>query len=704
MDNEFEKYHHLFNHNHKNDPASGNDPSRIAMRIIENMDEGIMVTNPEGTILSVNPSFTRTTGYEFNEVVGKTPRILQSGKHGLSFYRKMWKSLNQEGSWEGEIWNKRKNGEIYLQWLHINSIKGEDGNTLYYVAFFSDLTSQRNQETELLLATKIIENTIEGVMVTDRHGRILFVNPAFTTVTGYLPDEVIGRNPRLLQSGRHDIRFYKEMWHQILHQGKWEGEIWNKRKNGDVYPEWLNISAVHNPDGEVTHYVAIFNDITVRKQADHQLQSLKYYDALTGLPNRTYFEKMLNRAAEETIKHQKHLAVFYIDLDRFKKINDAFGHTFGDRLLRSVAGRLQACLTEQHMMARLGGDEFTAILTDLDYQSEAFKIADKMISALTRPFFIDQQELFISPSIGISFYSGESDDLERILEHADTAMSRAKQQGGNQYRVYQQDMDTTSYHDVNLETEFRKSLKQNHFYVYYQPKIDLLTGVLIGAEALVRWNHPIHGPVSPQNFIGIAERNGLIGRLDEWVLESACRQARKWLDAGFPPISVSVNLSAIKLEQHNIVETITDVLHRTGLPPEYLDLEITESSIIQNMESATVTLEKLKSLNIKLSLDDFGTGYSSLSYLSRLPIDILKIDQSFVKTLDTNQNNAAIVKAIISMAHSLELKVTAEGVENEKQLAYLREYHCDIGQGYYFDRPSESIEFEKTWLSRGKWA
>jgi diguanylate cyclase (GGDEF)-like protein/PAS domain S-box-containing protein len=536
-------------------------------------------------------------------------------------------------------------------------------------------------------ADKIFEHASEGVMISDPRSNIINVNKAFTLVTGYSHDEVIGKSASLLNSGRQDATFYRTMWQALTETGHWQGEIWNRRKNGEIYLEWLSITAVKNNHNHTTHYVAIFSDITTIKANEERLHRLAYYDALTELPNRILFNDRLNQAIARASRNNQMVAVMLLDLDRFKIINDTLGHLAGDTLLTDVARRIGNCMRESDTVARLGGDEFIVVLPDLDNINHATLVAQKIIDILSHPFTLENQEVFITASIGISFYPSSGDNAEMLVKTADIAMYHAKEQGRNNYQFYRSSASDETSALFALEHSLRRALERNELSLHYQPQIDIETNAITGMEALLRWQHPERGMIPPLEFIPLAEETGLIIPIGEWVLRSACAQNKEWQDAGLPPVRIAVNLSVRQLKQKNLVARIEEILAETGLDPQWLELELTESMIMNNSENSIQQLTEIKALGIELAIDDFGTGYSSLSYLKRFPIDRVKIDQSFVQGVCCDPDDAAISQAIIALATILKLKVTAEGVETQDQLSFLREHQCCDAQGYLFSRP-----------------
>lgn len=600
----------------------------------------------------------------------------------------------RDGVWSGETAFINRNGEEIPVSQVIIAHKYKEGKVEYYSTVARDVSDIKQAEEKQLLAAKVLENMNESVIVTDVNGNIISVNPAFTKVTGYTEDEVIGKNPRILSSGRHDSEFYRQMWTIIHQEGMWEGEIWNKRKNGEIYLEGVTISAVKDEHGQLNHYVAVFRDITEHRRLEEQIEYQAYHDTLTQLPNRVLLYDRLNQAIARARRHQKKLAVMFLDLDRFKRINDTLGHSTGDQLLKAVAERLTGVMRTSDTVARQGGDEFIILLPEIEEIQDAVTVSEKIIETLKKPFFLEGHELFITTSIGISIFPDDGSDRETLIKNADTAMYRAKEQGRNNFQFYQSDHFEGSYERLSMETDLRKALSRGEFVLYYQPRVELESGKIVGMEALIRWNHPQYGIISPAQFIPMAEETGLIISLGKWVLSEACRQNKIWQERGFSNLKVAVNLSMMQFKQKELADQIKVVLEETGLDPQYLEMELTESILMNNPDVTLNTLHKLKGMGIRIALDDFGTGYSSLNYLKRFPIDMIKIDQSFVRDIMNNQDDRAIVTAMINLAHSLNLRVIAEGVEKIEQLQFLMEMGCDEVQGYYCSHPIPAEEFE----------
>ena len=550
------------------------------------------------------------------------------------------------------------------------------------------------------LKSKALESTANAVAIAERNGEIIWINPAYTKLTGYTLEELRASSYHLLDGTVCDSGAAKPIWQQIQRGESWKGELENRRKDGSVYFEEMTITPVLDPQGHVAHFISMKQDITDRKVSEERLNYLAHYDTLTDLPNRLMFRDHLTESILRAEEEETMLAVLFLDLDRFKNINDTLGHDMGDLLLQEAAKRIGNCVRKQDIVSRNSGDEFTVILYGVDNKYEVKRIAQQLASSISQPMVFDGYELFISTSIGISLYPADGNETETLIKNADIAMVHAKEHGHEKVRFYTPDMNSASR--LDLESYLRRALEKGEMMLHYQPKVDIRSGQMIGMEALLRWIHPVMGFVPPDVFIPIAEDIGMIGPIGEWVLRTACQQNKAWQNAGYPPLTMAVNLSVSQFNYSNIVEKVKSVLAETGLDARWLELEITESIIIQNTEKVIETLLELKEIGIQISVDDFGTGYSSLRYLQMLPIDMLKIDRSFVRDIEKEDDEAAIPKAIISMAHSLDLRVIAEGVETQEQLNFLRKYHCDAMQGYLFSRPLPVDQFEKllaNWLT-----
>jgi diguanylate cyclase (GGDEF)-like protein/PAS domain S-box-containing protein len=556
------------------------------------------------------------------------------------------------------------------------------------------LEAQGKTESVLQQSATVFENTSEGVLITDTDAKIIAVNKAFTKITGYPENEVLGRDPSILKSGLHDSGFYSAMWSSLQRDGEWKGEISDRRKNGEIFPKWQTISAVRDDNGKLTHYVSVFSDISQLKESAKKLHDLAHHDTLTGLPNRLLLNARLEHTLQRAGRDGNHVAVLFLDLDNFKKINDSLGHPVGDYLLQQVAKRLLACVREDDTVARLGGDELTIVLGSMHDARFAAKVAQQILDALSEPFQLERQEVFVSASIGISIYPQDGRDSTALLKNADAAMYVAKNEGRNRYHFYAEELTIRASKSLALETQLHRALEREEFLLHFQPQVSLRSGKIVGMEALVRWQHPEIGLVPPAEFIPLAEENGLIGAIGKWVLRTACAQAKAWQNNGLSPVRISVNLSGRQLEQANIVQEVHDALQDTGLDPAYLELELTESAVMKRAEHAAEALDGLRALGTTVAIDDFGTGYSSLSHLKRFSVDRLKIDRSFVRDIPQDPNDVALARAIVALAKSLGLSVVAEGVETEAQRDLLTSINCDEMQGYLFSAPRPASELE----------
>lgn len=550
------------------------------------------------------------------------------------------------------------------------------------------LTEQVEAQTVLQrrfkLYASVFTNSREGMLITDANARILAINPAFTVITGYSLEDVAGAKPSILSSGRHGPEYYRAMWRIIKAEGQWQGEVWNSRRNGDVYPEWLTITAVRDEHAVVTHYIGIFTDLSEYKHAQAHIQHLSHHDVLTGLPNRSLFGKRLGDAIVQAQQNNLEAAVLLLDLDRFKLINETMDHATGDELLRMVARRSLSVLRETDTLARQGGDEFVIVLPNTN-QAQAATTARRLLRAVSQPCQLGQHELSVTCSIGIALFPHDGDSSDLLLRCADAAMIRAKQEGRNDFQFYTADMNSATLDDLLLEHQLRSAISREELVLHYQPKVDT-AGRLRGCEALIRWQHPDLGLLGPDRFIPVAEASGLILPVGEWVIQEACRQLRRWLDQGLSPVPVAINLSAQQLTEHT-VEQVRSNLSAMGLNAELLTLELTETMLMRDIQRTLVILTELKNMGVRLAIDDFGTGYSSLTYLRQLQVDTLKIDRSFVQGIGSADDDGTIAMAVIALAHSMGLEVVAEGVENEAQRAFLADHGCDYLQGFLFGRP-----------------
>ncbi|EME71469.1 signal transduction protein [Paramagnetospirillum caucaseum] len=548
------------------------------------------------------------------------------------------------------------------------------------------LTEKALSDEETRLAAHVFRNALEATLITDPKGRILRINPMFTELTGYEEAEVIGGNPRIIRSNHHDADFYAEMWQAIYRDGRWQGEIWNRRKDGQVFVAWESIVAVYDEAGAVRYFIGSFSDITEQVEAQRHILRLAHYDVLTDLPNRVLFQDRLERAVVHALRHDRQAALLFLDLDGFKKVNDTMGHRAGDELLKEVAVRLRGCVRMTDTIARLGGDEFTVILDEISAAGDAALVAEKILAALQTPIAIDGREVFIGTSIGISLFPVDGRSGDELLKHADTAMYQAKAAGKGRFNFYSAEMTKREEHRLELEMALRQALEEGQFLVHYQPKKNIAANRVSGFEALVRWQHPRLGMISPLDFIPLAEEMHQVDRIDLFVMRQACLQGRIWLDQGHD-VTMAVNLSGVNFSGDDLPDQVRRVLDETGFPADHLELEITESFVIDLAVDQREVLQRLRALGVTLAIDDFGTGYSSLSYLKRLPVNTLKIDRSFVRDIARDSRDMMLVSSIIGIAHSLGLKVVAEGIEDLDQMSILAAQECDEIQGYLIAKP-----------------
>lgn len=555
-----------------------------------------------------------------------------------------------------------------------------------------EIKARREVENKLRKLSLVVEQSPAMVMITDLEGNLEYVNPKFTEVTGYDPEEVYGKNPRLLQSGKVTRDEYRNLWSTLLAGRPWQGELLNRRKNGQLYWERALISPLRNEQREVTHYIGVSEDINTQKKYEKQLEYQATHDDLTGLANRVLFKDRLDRAITRAQRDRQVVAVLLLDLDRFKVINDSLGHATGDDLLCQVAQRLQTILRDTDTAARFGGDEFAVLLTDMEHSEDIHVVAGKVLKIIADSYVIDGREISLTASLGISIFPDDGHDSTTLIRNADTAMYQSKKQSDH-FSFYTSEMNRQMLDTLELETALRQALERQEFELYYQPKVDLTTGRINGCEALLRWRHPQRGMISPGAFIPLAEETGLIVPIGLWVLHEACRQNLAWQAEGLSAINIAVNLSARQFLQGDLASRVKQTLEVVGLDPALLELELTESMIMGDPTTAEQTLRELKSLGVSLSLDDFGTGYSSLNYLRRFPVDSLKIDQTFIRDITIDASGASVVSSIIDIAHNLNLIAIAEGVETREQLDFLVVDKCDSMQGYLFSKPLPADQF-----------
>lgn len=634
-----------------------------------------------GRFTLVNERFKKYFGLEHKDIIGRSEEGL------LPVQQKDEKAsevFQQAGEYEETFWIDNEKRVLKTSCFPLSDC-GQKKCGLGYIR--TDITDQKELEYQLQLDQKILENTGEAIVITDADASIVDINKAYTWITGYEPREVVGENPRICKSGYHDQAFYETMWKELKESGKWSGEIWDRRKSGEVYQKYLTINAVYDMSGETINYVGLFTDITEKRKVEKQLKKLLLYDPLTNLPNRTLFEELLAQALLNSQFYGEPLVLLCIDLNRFKDINDTLGYKAGDDLLVQVSKRIRSCVRETDTVSRLCGDEFMVLLSKVKLKDCVGHLARHVLHVLQQPFHIAGEEIFIDACIGITVYPEDGQDAESLIKNADIAISFAQKRGQGSYQYFRAQMNENLLHRVTVERELRHALEHEEFILYYQPKYDLARGKICGVEALMRWRHPTKGIISPAEFIPVAEESSLILAIGEWGLREACQQVTVWQEQGIVGLSLAANLSSRQFQDKQLLALLIETLHENGIRPEALELEITESVLMENPEEAAQLLSDIRALGVRIAIDDFGTGYSSLAYLKNFPVNTLKIDQAFIADIVRDRNDEAIVASILSMAESLNLKVVAEGVETKGQLELLREMGCEEVQGYYFSKP-----------------
>lgn len=660
---------------------------------------GIFHADAHGACTYVNERWCEITGLTLEASLG--PGWMQAlHREDRERTLALWRETMSVRQYVHMEWRMQKpDGSAYWALGGATTELDSQGNVLGYIGIVNDITERKQIEEELRIAAIAFESQ-EGMVVTDTDGIILRVNQAFTALTGYGAEEAIGQTPKLLRSGRHDAAFYQKLWDTLKSQRYWQGEIWNRRKNGKIYAEWLTISAVTSPDGQTTHYVGTFSEITQNSEAEAEIHRLAYYDALTQLPNRRLLQDRLGQALLVARRSSRCGAILFLDLDNFKILNDTRGHEIGDMLLLEVARRLHACLRGSDTVARLGGDEFVVLLEDLsksvtEASAQSRLLGDKLLEAIAQPYRLKGIEYHCTGSIGISLFCDTEITVDELLKRADLAMYEAKSVGRNALCFFDPEMQRVLDRDSALANDLRQACTRQELRLYYQPQIDSVHGI-VGAEALLRWQHPERGLVMPGDFITLAEETGLIRAIGRWVIETACAQIKAWESGDATrDLQLAINVSARQFRQPDFVAQVQQVLNQSGANPARLKIELTESVVLENVADAIAKMEALKAIGIGLSMDDFGTGYSSLSYLKQLPLDQLKIDRSFITHLASDSGDAAIVKAIITLGQTFGMSVIAEGVETGTQRDFLQQNGCHLFQGYLFGRPVVLEEFER---------
>ncbi|QWV95469.1 EAL domain-containing protein [Geomonas oryzisoli] len=677
------------------------DSKQYLLTIIEFLPDATLIIDNNGEVVGWNRELTRLTGVAPEAMIGRG-----GFEYALPFYGHrrpllidlaLNPTLASQGRYEGFTRNGDiVQGECYALGLgetptHLTSsasvLRNSKGEVIGAIECIRDTTEQMKAQQRIKLLAKIFNDSGEAIVITDSDNRIIETNKAFSLFTGYTREEALGNNPKVLKSGIEDKKFYENMWRSILQTNYWQGEIWDKRKDGTLYPKWLTITAIRDADNIITNYFATFSDITLRKEAEKRIEQLAHTDTLTSLPNRHTLVERLTQALEQAKRGEHMLAVLFVDLDRFKMINDTLGHHVGDLLLTEVAARLRGALRAEDVVARFGGDEFVVVQPRIRSQIEPAHLAEKILQTVAAPYFLDNNTVYTSPSIGIGVFPSDGMTVAELFKNADAAMYHAKAAGRNTYQMFTSEMHTAARQRLAIENSLRSAVANDEFVLHYQPQVEPGSGNMVGMEALVRWQHPENGLVYPDRFIPVAEETGLILEIGRHVFEKACRQAARWRDEGLCFGKIAVNLSARQLRQPDFPEMLSAIMKECGVEPGMMELEVTESMTMERPVESTRILGALKAMGIGLAIDDFGTGYSSLSYLKLFPVDKLKIDRSFVKDIEVDPDDAAIASATIAMAHTLEKKVCAEGVETRAQLDFLVQHGCDIIQGYIFSKP-----------------
>ena len=657
-------------------------------------DALIAIDRDRGTVLAVNQRAEQITGRSAHELVGSRYADLLPGPQ-LGAAATPRQSTNFVPVSPQQI-SHRDGRKIPIE---VNYSTTKWGSHPAHLAIIRDITERVHAERELRVTANALANMAEGVVITDAARRVVSVNHAYTQITGYDQAEVIGKVPRYPVARHNDLALFRSLWKTVRKTGHWQGEVWNQRKSGEIYPELLSVSAVRDEADRVTHYVGVFNDISAFKDYEQRLEHLAHHDALTQLPNRAAFEQQCAKALERSLRNRSQMALLFIDLDGFKAVNDTYGHAVGDQLLRTVGVRIRTCTRGDDVIARVGGDEFTVLLDNIAGPDGATLVARKLLDTLSENVQCGDHEVSVFASIGISFFPQDAGDVPTLLTYADRAMYEAKNRGRNNYQLFSPSMAGETSSRLTLATGLKQAIERGEFELHYQPCVTLPTRQIASVEALLRWHHPEQGLVSPATFIPLAEQVGLINAISEWVLATACEQGMAWFRGGAAPVPIAVNISARSFWDPAFPSKVAKILADTGWRPDWLCLEITESTIM-NQDQPEKMLRELHAMGIRLAIDDFGVGYSSLSYLKQFPVQYLKIDRCFTSGIPYDASNLAIAKAIVALGKSLNLKVIAEGIETQEQYRVLREEGCDEGQGYLFSKPVTAGEMERLLRAR----
>ncbi len=659
--------------------------------MLDNLPSMAWLKNTEGRYLAVNQKFADACGKaDVMELLGKTSVEICPEWMINRFYEDD-QAIMESGKQALQELQIVEHGEERWYEVYRSPILDNHGEVLGITGYVRDITVRKKSEEQLRLTAKIFENSHDSIIITDTKGTIISVNPAFTQITGYSAEEAVGQNPRILNSGKQSKEFYAAMWGELMKNGYWNGEVWNRRKDGASYAGRLSISALRDEGGRVTHYVGATSDITEFKLAQDRVRHLAYYDQLTGLPNGSLMRDRVNQLIISSQRDRREFALIFVDLDNFKNVNDSLGHHVGDLLLQTIAGRIRSSVRELDTVARMGGDEFVVVLPDVGAEG-AQQVARKIIGQVTNSFGIGAHRISMTASAGIGVFPKDGADIESILKNAELALYRAKSKGKNDFAFFTEEMNILAIERLRMENDLRNALLNEDLVLYYQPQVSMTTRRIIGLEALVRWPHPSLNMIPPDQFIAVAEESDLIIQLGEWTIHEACRQMKQWQRHGLQLLPVAVNVSAKQVRHSDFYDSVESALRKTGLESRFLELELTERAMMTDMDRTLDVMNRVGDMGVKFAVDDFGTGYSSLAYLKHLPLDKLKIDKSFVQDIAIDENDREISNTIIQLAHGLNLSVVAEGVETQQQMAILLGQGCDGAQGYLFSRPLPSHE------------
>ena len=664
--------------------------------LFETIPDLIRVKSVDGVYLAVNPAFERLIGVSKSELLGKTAEQFVGTELAKALHSDDLAALEADKPITVEEWlTYAGDGHKALFEVIKMPMRTSDGELIGVLGVGRDITERKQAEEKLQLAAMVYQHSSQSIMVTDANGQIIAVNPGFERITGYTAEEVLGKNPRVLSSGRHDHAFYQSMWHALNTTGRWQGELWNKRKNGQLYPAWITINAIFNEDGTIDRYVELCSDFTRKKEAEHLLWQQTNFDPLTGMPNRHLFLEHLAQEIGASRHSSLPVALIFLDIDHFKDVNDTLGHDMGDLMLQDLAQRLKTCVREQDTVSHLGGDDFTIIIGSMENLGNIEHITQDILKRISEPFHLKNETVYVTASMGVSIYPDDAADIDDLLKNAEQAMYAAKKDGRNRCNYFTSSMQAAAQVRLRLINDLRGALSANQFQVVYQPIVDIASGEIHKAESLIRWLHPVRGLISPAEFISIAEEIDVIADLGNWIFHEAARQVLRWRASHHPDFQISVNMSPIQFRNDGISHIAWfDFMRRLGVPGQGIVVEITEGLLMDASSGISAQLLAFHDAGIQVSIDDFGTGYSSLSYIKKFDIDYLKIDQSFVRNMAPDSSDLALCEAIIVMAHKLGIKVIAEGVETETQRSLLAAAGCDYGQGMLFSKPLSAPDFE----------